>query len=81
MNDMGVLIEDINLVDDATPTGGKTCSDETLADFLANWLVPGKLTTLADVNKQLIECGIEPITLDQIAIKEVYWGDDNEWGV
>lgn len=78
MNNMGILIEDINLVDDATPTGGKTCSDETLADFLANWLVPGKVTTLADINKQLVECGIEPITLDQVVIKFVHWYDEEE---
>lgn len=78
MNDMGILIEDINLVDDATPTGGKTCSDETLADYIANNLVPGKMMTLADINKDLVECGIEPIMPDQVVIKFVHWYDEEE---
>ena len=77
MNNMGILIEDINLVDDATATGGKANSEETLADFIANTMIPGKLTTLADLNKELAECGIEPITPEQIEIKGVFWGDDD----
>lgn len=78
MNDMGILIEDINLTDDATAIGGKANDSETLADFLAETLNPGRLTTLADINKELKACGIEPITPEQIVIKCVHWYDDEE---
>lgn len=78
MNDMGILIEDINLVDDATAIGGKSNSDETLADFIANNLVPGKMMTLKDINEDLVACGIEPITPEQIVIKFVHWYDEEE---
>lgn len=65
---MEILIADINLVDDATFTGGKSDDNETLADFI-NY-DEGALT-LADINKDLVACGIEPITLDQLVITGV----------
>lgn len=72
--DYNLVIEDINLVDDATATGGKANSDETLAQFIVS-VSDEKHNkygiTLADLNKELKECGIEPITEDQIVIKRV----------
>ena len=49
-----------------------------ILSYIANNLVPGKVMTLADINKDLVECGIEPITLDQVVIKFVHWYDEEE---
>lgn len=77
MNNMGILIEDINLTDAPGWTGGKAWDGETLADFIAENLRPGKLTTLADINKDLEACGIEPITPEQIVVIGNHWEDDD----
>jgi hypothetical protein len=60
-----ILIADIILEDDATATGGVARIGETLADFID---LDEQALTLADINKDLIACGIKPITLDQIII-------------
>lgn len=65
---MEILIADINLVNDASYKGEKLEGNETLADFI-NY-DEGALT-LADINKDLVACGIEPITLDQLVITGV----------
>ena len=74
-DDMSIVIEDVNLVDDATATGGKANASETLAQFIADVNVDTfngcDTTTLNDINEQLVACGIEPITLDQIVVKAV----------
>ena len=62
-----LIIEDINLVDDATAHGGKANSDETLAEFIQDGAEPTSYS-LADINRELMACGIEPITLEQINI-------------
>ena len=64
---MELIIEDINLVDDATNKGGVAFEGETLGDFIGTDLDDDTFT-LADINKHLVECGIEPITLEQIRI-------------
>lgn len=61
-------VEDIMLVDDASSVGGKSNSNETLAEFLAEAEHDGY--SMAEINEELKECGIEPITLDQIIIKK-----------
>lgn len=61
---MELIIEDINLVDDATPTGGKSREGETLGEFIKD----SESLSLADINKELVACGIEPIGLEQIRI-------------
>ena len=63
---MNIIIEDINLVDDPSPTGGKTWEGETLAQFLNE--MPEGAVSLADINKALAECGMETITDDQIIV-------------
>ena len=57
----------IALYDDATPTGGKAHSDEHLDEFMES--VMGELpygSSLKKVNEALVECGIMPITEQQI---------------
>jgi hypothetical protein len=57
----------IALFDDDTPTGGKSHSDEHLDEFMES--VMGELpygSSLTKVNEALVECGIMPITEQQI---------------
>ena len=57
----------LELRDDATPTGGKAHSDEHLDEFMES--VMGELpygSSLKKVNEALVECGIMPITEQQI---------------
>lgn len=57
----------IALYDDATPTGGKAHSDEHLDEFMES--VMSELpygSSLKKVNEALVECGIMPITEQQI---------------
>ena len=57
----------IALYDDATPTGGKAHSDEHLDEFMES--VMGELpygSSLEKVNKALVECGIMPVTEQQV---------------
>ena len=57
----------IALYDDATPTGGKSHSDEHLDEFMES--VMGELpygSSLEKVNKALVECGIMPVTEQQV---------------
>lgn len=63
-----MAIENINLVDDPTPTGGKSFDGETLNDFVVETLDKNVSLriSLAEVNKKLQECGIEPINEEQI---------------
>lgn len=61
---MELIIEDINLVDDTTPTGGKSWEGETLGEFIKD----SESLSLADINNELVTCGIEPIGLEQIRI-------------
>ena len=63
---MNIIIEDINLVDDPSPTVGKTWEGETLAQFLNE--MPEGAVSLADINKALAECGMETITDDQVIV-------------
>ena len=52
------------LNDDATPTGGKAHNDEHLDEFMAEvGLKYG--SSLSEVNKALVECGIMPVTEQQ----------------
>lgn len=73
---MALIIEDINLVDSATSTGGKSWSGETLGEFIEelerqNKYIGIKETlSLNKINTYLTECGIEPITLEQVVIKK-----------
>lgn len=64
---MELIIEDINLVDDATNNGGVAFEGERLSDLLGEDL-DNETYSLADINKHLVECGIEPIRLEQIII-------------
>ena len=64
-NKMEILIADIPLEDDGTGHGGKTTADETLADFID--YDEGALT-LADINRDLVSCGLKPIKLEQLII-------------
>lgn len=64
---MELIIEDINLVDDATNTGGVAFEGERLSDLLSEDL-EHNTWSVADINKYLFKCGIEPITLEQIII-------------
>lgn len=66
---MKIIIEDINLVDDASSKGGKANANETLAEFLGE--VEPESYSLKDINNELKACGIEPISLDQIIIKRI----------
>ena len=69
---MEILIEDVMLVDSPKATGGSAFSGETLADFINEWQRPSNyVLTLADLNRELEECGIEPISEEQIIIKGV----------
>lgn len=66
---MKIIIEDINLVDDASSKGGKANANETLAEFLGE--AEPESYSLKDINNELKACGIEPINLDQIIIKRI----------
>lgn len=58
------IAKQIALYDDATPTGGKSHSDEHLDEFMAEvGLKYG--SSLSEVNKALVECGIMPVTEQQ----------------
>lgn len=60
-----IVIADIKLEDDANPYGGLAKSQESLADFID---YDEQALTLEDINKDLVACGIKPITLNQIII-------------
>lgn len=64
-NNMEILIADVALQDDGTATGGKASADETLADFIE---YDEGAYTLADINKDLVACGLKPIQLEQLII-------------
>lgn len=66
-----ITIENINLVDDPTPTGGKSFDGETLDDFIKETLGDKDESTIGmkTVNSMLKDCGIEPITEDQIVFR------------
>lgn len=84
---MEIVIEDINLVDDTKATGGKAFEGETLADFIEESAKENKIVDLTTINNELQECGIEPISSDQIVFKatktegtpmlRVYYTDDD----
>lgn len=58
------IAKQIALNDDATPTGGKAHNDEHLDEFMAEvGLKYG--SSLSEVNKALVECGIMPVTEQQ----------------
>ena len=61
---MRLIIEDIMLVDSPSQAGGKAWEGETLGEFVSE----SESITLDKLNRELAECGIEPITLEQIAI-------------
>lgn len=71
---MELIIEDINLVDSATSTAGKSWSGETLGEFIEElerqnkYIGIEETLSLNKINNYLVECGIEPITLEQIII-------------
>lgn len=48
------------LIDDATPYGGKSHSEETLEEFMIE-INESIHTPIDEVNKWLVECGIQPI--------------------
>lgn len=57
----------LELRDDATPTGGKSHSDEHLDEFMES--VMGELpfgSSLKKVNEALVECGIMPFTEEEV---------------
>ena len=57
----------LGLRDDATPTGGKSHSNEYLDEFMESTM--GRLpfgSSLAKVNKALVECGIQPFTEEEV---------------
>lgn len=59
------IAKQIALNDDATPTGGKAHNDEHLDEFMAEvGLKYG--SSLSEVNKALVECGIMPVTEQQV---------------
>jgi hypothetical protein len=59
------IAKQIALNDDATPTGGKAHNDERLDEFMAEvGLKYG--SSLSEVNKALVECGIMPVTEQQV---------------
>lgn len=61
------IAERIALHDDATPYGGKAHSDEHLDEFMES--VMGELpygSSLKKVNEALVECGIMPISKEDI---------------
>lgn len=59
------IAKQIALYDDATPTGGKAHNDEHLDEFMAEvGLKYG--SSLSKVNKALVECGIMPVTEQQV---------------
>lgn len=62
---MEILIADIPLEDDGTGTGGKMNANETLADFIE---YDEGAYTIADINKDLVACGLKPIQLEQLII-------------
>lgn len=61
------IARNLALRDDATPTGGKSHSDEHLDEFMES--VMGELpygSSLKKVNEALVECGIMPVTEQQV---------------
>lgn len=61
------IAKQIALYDDATPTGGKAYNDEHLDEFMESTM--GMLpfgSSLSKVNKTLVECGIMPVTEQQV---------------
>jgi len=64
--DKPMIIEDVMLEDDATHKGGLAFNGERLSDFISD--LDKEVLTLADINKALVECGIKPITLEQIVV-------------
>lgn len=63
---MKIVIEDVILKDDGTPSGGVAEYGETLADFILNGC--SEEYSLEDINKQLEMCGIKPLELKDIKI-------------
>lgn len=59
------LARHIELFDDETPTGGKAFCDEMLDEFMESVGIPFG-TSLKKVNEGLVECGIEPVTKEQV---------------
>lgn len=64
--DKDMIIEDIELTDDETSTGGVAFNHERLSDFLED--IDNDTQSIADINKELVACGIKPITLEQIKV-------------
>lgn len=64
--DKPLVIKDIMLEDDETGSGGVAFNRERLSDFISD--LDKEILTLADINKALVECGIKPITLEQIVV-------------
>lgn len=59
------IAERIYLRDDATETGGISHINETLAEFMAE--VGMRFgTSRVKINEGLVECGIEPITIQEV---------------
>ena len=68
---MELLINDIYLQDDDTSKGGLDHADETLKEFLdsvGDTIGSTGELSFAEINKMLVECGIKPITLEQIEV-------------
>lgn len=63
---MKIVIEDVVLKDDGTPSGGVAKYGETLADFILDGC--SEEYSLEDINKQLEMCGIKPLELKDIKI-------------
>lgn len=53
---------DYILKDDETPYGGTSFNGETLRDFLDSVEIE-YATSMEEINKALVECGIKPITI------------------
>ena len=61
---MELIIKDIVLEEDSSPTGGIAFEGETLGDFLED----SRNISLADLNHELMACGIMPIDAEQIIV-------------
>lgn len=59
------IARNLALRDDATPTGGKSHSDEHLDEFMESVSLPYG-TSLTKVNEALEECGIQPFTEEEV---------------
>lgn len=69
-----LVMEDVNLVDDSTATGGTAFAGETLAEFILsmdNENGTPQVYDLNTINNLLEENGIEPISERQIMLKVV----------